>query len=74
MVQGVDLEEADYDGRTALHLAASEGRAEVVAFFVRRGIELAPFDRWGNTPLDDARRGGHEKVIALLTEPTARAA
>jgi glutaminase len=74
MVQGVDPEEADYDGRTALHLAASEGRAEVVDFFVRRGIDLGPVDRWGNTPLDDARRGGHDEVIALLTRQAARAA
>ena len=74
MVQGVDLEEADYDGRTALHLAASEGRAEVVDLFVQRGIELSPVDRWGNTPLDDAGRGGHEEVIALLARSPARAA
>jgi glutaminase len=74
MVQGVDPEEADYDGRTALHLAASEGRAEVVDFCVRRGIDLGPVDRWGNTPLDDARRGGHDEVIALLTRQAARAA
>ncbi|MDY7095412.1 MAG: glutaminase A [Acidobacteriota bacterium] len=74
LVQGVDLEEADYDGRTALHLAASEGRAEVVELFVQRGIELGPVDRWGNTPLDDARRGGHEKVVALLTPSAAQAA
>jgi glutaminase len=66
VVQGVDLSEADYDGRTALHLAASEGRDHVVEYFIEQGIELSPVDRWGNTPLDDARRGGHAKVVSLL--------
>lgn len=69
MVQGVDLDEADYDGRTALHLAASEGRQEVVELFIRHGVELGPVDRWGNTPLDDARRAGHEVVVDLLSRP-----
>lgn len=66
-VQGADLDAADYDGRTALHLAASEGRARVVAYLIRRGVNPAPVDRWGNTPLDDARRGGFTEVERLLS-------
>lgn len=66
VASGVNLDAADYDGRTALHLAASEGRREVVAYFVSQGVELAPCDRWGNTPLDDAKRGQHSDVVAAL--------
>jgi len=66
VLQGVDLDDADYDGRTALHLAASEGQADVVEYFIAQGAQLAPIDRWGNTPLDDARRGGHTRVVELL--------
>ncbi len=65
-VQGAALDQADYDGRTALHLAASEGRAEVVEYLVARGVDPSRVDRWGNTPLDDARRDGHLDVIAIL--------
>lgn len=33
-MQGVNLEMADYDKRTALHLAASEGHVELVKFLI----------------------------------------
>ena len=34
MSGNVDMELADYDGRTALHLAAAEGQLHVVQFLV----------------------------------------
>ena len=71
VVQGVELDDADYDGRTALHLAASEGRSEVVEFLIRQGVRVAPVDRWGNTPLDDAKKAGHDDVARLLDQPAA---
>ncbi len=64
--EGVDLGMADYDGRTALHLAASDNQAAVVAYLIDQGINLAPIDRWGNTPIMDARRGGHGEIVMLL--------
>ena len=66
VMQGVSLDDADYDGRTGLHLAASEGRTKIVEYFLRQGADPKPIDRWGNTPLDDARRGNHPKVASLL--------
>jgi glutaminase len=49
----------NYDGRTALHLAASEGHLSIVQYLIESGcfIDIIPKDRWGNTPLDDAIRG-----------------
>lgn len=65
-VLGVQLDQADYDGRTALHLAASENQLEVARFLIKRDVDLEPKDRWGNTPLDDAKREGHQEIIRLL--------
>lgn len=57
---------SDYDGRTPLHLAASEGQLKVVKFLVSRGANLEPVDRWGNTPYSDAMREGHNDVAKYL--------
>jgi len=62
----VDLDGADYDGRTALHLAASEGQAHIVEFLITKGVNLNPIDRWGGSPLSDAKRNNHEAVIGIL--------
>eukprot|EP00966_Prymnesium_polylepis_P040287 934842-Prymnesium_polylepis.1 len=57
-----DVNKGDYDKRTAIHLAASEGHLQTVHFLVEElGAEVSPFDRWGGTPLDDAMRHGHEE-------------
>lgn len=68
---GADLGSADYDGRTALHLAAAENQVEVVKYLISRGIDIRPVDRWGGTPIEDARRGQHEEVVRLLENPRA---
>jgi glutaminase len=63
---GVNINSADYDGRTALHLAASEGQAKIVEYLCYKGANLNAKDRWGGTPLSDARRGQHKSVETFL--------
>ena len=42
----VDLGEGDYDGRTALHMAAADGRLECVRFLVNMAkVNQSPVDR-----------------------------
>ncbi len=71
VARGVDVDAADYDGRTALHLASSEGHTKAVRYLLNQRAQVNPMDRWGNTPLADARRAHHHEVIQLLTEYNA---
>jgi len=69
IAQGADVNQGDYDKRTALHLAASEGMLEMVRVLVREAkAEVNPVDRWGGTPFDDATRHKHDPVIAFLSK------
>jgi len=71
---GVDMSVGDYDKRTAIHLAASEGNLEVVKFLVdEAGIDPSPEDRWGGTPLDDAKRQSHTAVMEYLKSKAGKA-
>ena len=63
---GVDLNEGDYDMRTGIHVAASEGRLEAVRFFIEKEVDINPKDRWGGTPFADAKREGHKDILELL--------
>ena len=69
---GADLSAADYDGRTGIHLAASEGHLDAVKFLVAKGVNINHKDRFGGTPLIDAKRGNFQKVIDFLQEHNAK--
>merc|ERR1712146_233949 len=57
---------ADYDGRSAAHLAASRGRVKVLKFLARNGADMWAKDRWQVTPLQEAERTGNPKAAALI--------
>uniref|UniRef100_A0A7N6B4E1 glutaminase n=1 Tax=Anabas testudineus TaxID=64144 RepID=A0A7N6B4E1_ANATE len=68
-LSSMDMEQRDYDSRTALHVAAAEGHAEVVRFLLEAcKVNPQPRDRWGNTPMDEAVHFGHHEVATILQQ------
>ncbi|KAJ8343973.1 hypothetical protein SKAU_G00313020 [Synaphobranchus kaupii] len=66
-LSGADLNAVDYDARSALHVAASEGHVEVIKFLIENaGANPLANDRWGNTALQEAVRSNHVQTVQLL--------
>jgi len=72
----LDIAVCDYDKRTALHLAASNGNMQIIKYLFaqcanaeerRKLLEVE--DRWGHTAHDDAIREKHPHCAAALLAP-----
>lgn len=65
----MDFTSVDYDGRTGLHVAASSGALDAVRFIIEvGGVNPNPVDRWGHTPLTDAKHFNHTAVVEYLEQ------
>lgn len=56
----------DYDKRTPLHLAASEGSWSVAEWLLESGANINFLDRFKSTPLEDAVRGDYHDLAKML--------
>ncbi|KAF4362944.1 hypothetical protein G4B88_030222 [Cannabis sativa] len=65
---GVDPNSKDYDHRSPLHVAASEGLYLMAKLLIEAGANVFSKDRWGNTPLDEGRMCGNKNLIKLLED------
>nr|ABF72018.1 protein kinase family protein [Musa acuminata] len=83
LASGVDVNFRDIDDRTALHVAACQGFADVVQLLLDRGALVDPEDRWGSTsnfitiapakqPLADAVHYKNHEVIKLFEKHGAK--
>ncbi|KAM9484153.1 glutaminase kidney isoform, mitochondrial-like isoform 1-T1 [Salvelinus alpinus] len=59
-LSSMDMEQRDYDSRTALHVAAAEGHAEVV--------NPVPIDRWDKTPMEEVLHFVHHDMVTILQD------
>uniref|UniRef100_A0A1I7ZXF7 glutaminase n=1 Tax=Steinernema glaseri TaxID=37863 RepID=A0A1I7ZXF7_9BILA len=68
LLKGYRLDEIDYDDRTVLHVAASEGLPHILHYLLENwptdSVDM--YDRYGRTPLDDAIAFDHKKCAAHL--------
>uniref|UniRef100_A0A915EQ90 Uncharacterized protein n=1 Tax=Ditylenchus dipsaci TaxID=166011 RepID=A0A915EQ90_9BILA len=72
-LQGVNLNVADYDGRTALHLAACEGHTIICKFLLNIAkVDYTMQDRWGMAALDDARLFHQTSCVAVLVKAASK--
>lgn len=63
---GVDVNAAQADGLTPLHLAVRHNREEVVRALLAAGAEVNATDRWGATPLHEAAEQGRLALARRL--------
>ncbi|GBF99926.1 hypothetical protein Rsub_12619 [Raphidocelis subcapitata] len=75
LLRFMDPDSGDYDGRRAAHIAAAESSLPALKVLVEpAGADLGLRDRWGLSPLDEARRGGAAAVVSYLEAAAAAAA
>ncbi|KAH9605867.1 hypothetical protein KSS87_001491 [Heliosperma pusillum] len=65
---GISPNSRDYDHRTPLHVAASQGLYLMAKMLIDAGANVFLKDRWGNTPVDEARMCGNKNLIKLLED------
>lgn len=57
---------ADYDGRTPLHVSASESQVKSLEFLLKNGANVHLRDRFGNSAMMSALKVGHGESISIL--------
>jgi ankyrin repeat protein/CRP-like cAMP-binding protein len=65
---GINVNAADYDKRTASHIAAAEGNTVAIRVLVEGGADLTLPDRWGNSVGYEAKRSRSSQQLLELLE------
>ena len=63
---GIEVNAADYDKRTAAHIAAAEGNVAAIRVLAEHGADLTRKDRWKNTVQHEAERSNARSLLKFL--------
>lgn len=66
------IDAADYDKRTAAHIASAEGNVGVLKVLYEHGADLTLADRWGRTVYDEAKQASGNVMEYLESLPVTR--
>ena len=73
----LEVNESDYDQRTALHVAVCRDQSKAVSILLAHGASAHVKDLWNNSPIDDAKRLAAVHTLRALAKdhgvPQARA-
>lgn len=72
MAAAMDVTARAHGGKTALHLAAQEGKAAMVLALIEKGALVNAEDQDDFTPLHDAAAAGKTDAVLVLLEHSAR--
>jgi ankyrin repeat protein len=62
---GASINQADYGGRTALHVAVERGLEDVVEWLLLNGADPFAVDNFGRTPIDEAANVSDKIRLAI---------
>lgn len=65
---GIQVNAADYDKRTAAHVAAAEGNVAAIRVLAESGADLTLEDRWKNTVQQEAERSNARQLLEFLRQ------
>ena len=68
----LSVDDIDYEGRTALMIAASHGRLQIVNLLLSKNASVNILDRAGKGALDSAVKHGHIEISKILRAAGAR--
>jgi hypothetical protein len=69
--EGINVNAANKDGYTPLHVASQNGHAEVAALLIQNKADVNAAQKYGHTPLHIASENDHARVAALLLRNSA---